>query len=255
MTKQEAYRKKLLSLEDWDAYLLTESRLPGPRANLELAQSVADEGDAARFDRYLSYGPVEAPVNSPEEFLPVCATIGLGRLIAEGHQGHLERLRLCASDPRWRVREAVAMGLQRWGEVDMDQLIAAMWDWSRGAPLEQRAVAAGLCEPKLLAKPQHAAAVLQILDQITASIEQVEDRRSPDFKTLRKGLGYCWSVAVVALPEDGKPLMEKWLRSSDKDICWMMKSNLKKNRLVRMDAEWVEKQLKSMYVQKTGESP
>jgi hypothetical protein len=48
-------------------------------------------------------------------------------------------------------------------------------------------------------------------------------------------------VAVVALPEHGKPLMEKWLALSDKDIRWLMLKNLKKDRLKRMDAEWVNK--------------
>jgi hypothetical protein len=67
----------------------------------------------------------------------------------------------------------------------------------------------------------------------------MKDRRSQDFTALRKGMGYCWSVAVVALPQEGKALMEKWLKSADKDIRWIMKENLKKNRLVRMDADWV----------------
>jgi hypothetical protein len=35
--------------------------------------------------------------------------------------------------------------------------------------------------------------------------------------------------------------MEKWLASSDKDIQWIMRENLKKARLARMDAAWVEK--------------
>ena len=78
-----------------------------------------------------------------------------------------------------------------------------------------------------------------ILDEITASISQLTDRRSDAFKTLRQGLGYCWSVATAALPEIGKPLMERWLDSPDPDIRWIMRENLKKNRLVRMDAEWV----------------
>ena len=52
---------------------------------------------------------------------------------------------------------------------------------------------------------------------------------------------YCWSVAVVALPVEGKTLMEKWLVTPDKDIRWIMQENLKKARLVRMDAAWVEK--------------
>jgi len=33
--------------------------------------------------------------------------------------------------------------------------------------------------------------------------------------------------------------MEKWLDHQDKDILWMMKENLKKNRLIKMDADWV----------------
>jgi hypothetical protein len=80
---------------------------------------------------------------------------------------------------------------------------------------------------------------LGILDQITASIKQVKDRPSQGFMALRKGLGYCWSVAVVALPEQGKLLMEKWSTDPDKDIHWIMKENLKKTRLARMDADWV----------------
>ena len=63
---------------------------------------------------------------------------------------------------------------------------------------------------------------------------------SDDFKTLRKGLGYCWSVAVAALPEEGRPMMERWLACDDKDVIWIMKQNLRKKRLARVDAAWVE---------------
>jgi hypothetical protein len=83
--------------------------------------------------------------------------------------------------------------------------------------------------------------VLRLLDKITASLRKVQDRKSEDFMTLRKGLGYCWSVAVAALPDEGKPLMDKWLADTDKDIRWIMKENLKKNRLARVDAGWVIK--------------
>ena len=42
------------------------------------------------------------------------------------------------------------MALQRWGDADMDGLLAAMTDWAAGNPWEQRAAAAALCEPRLL---------------------------------------------------------------------------------------------------------
>lgn len=241
MTKADDYRKALRTFDDWDLYLLRESGLPGPRGNIELAQAVADEGDLALFLRYLAYSADIAPVNSPYEFLAFCGVVGMGRLLAEGDATLLATLRSCASDPRWRIREAVAMALQRLGDENMGQLVAAMRDWAQGSPLEQRAAAAALCEPRLLGLEQHARATLGLLDRITANIEQIENRRVENFLALRKGLGYCWSVAVVALPAEGKTLMEKWLVTPDKDIRWIMQENLKKARLVRMDAAWVEK--------------
>ena len=241
MTKADEYRTKLRALDNWDAYLLKESGLPGPRGNIELAQAVADEGTRALFRRYLAYTADKAPVNSPYEFLAFCGVVGLGRLLAEGDRKLFKALRRYASDPRWRMREGVAMALQRLGAVDMEALTAEMHVWSGGTFLEQRAAAAAMCEPRLLKQAPHARAALQIVDQCTVSIAQADNRRDTDFLTLRQGLGYCWSVAVVALPEEGKPLMKKWLLTADKDVQWMMRENLKKTRLARMDAGWVKK--------------
>jgi hypothetical protein len=240
MSKADDYRKKLRELDSWDEYLLQESGLPGPRGNLELAQVVADEGEAELFERYLQYNADLAPTNSPYEFLAFCGVVGLGRLLAQGQTSRLDAIRHCASDPRWRMREGVAMALQRLGEADIDQLIREMQRWSTGNLLEQRAAAAALCEPRLLGQPEHARLVLDLLDKITANLLETADRKNENFLTLRKGLGYCWSVAVAASPEPGKKLMEKWLAVPDKDIRWIMQENLKKNRLVRLDADWVE---------------
>jgi len=241
--KRDGYRSRLTALTDWEPFLLEESGLPGPRANLELAQAVAEEGTQEHFMRWISIGPDAASSNSPGVFLVVCGTIGLGRLIAGGQIGLLPILRRCASDPRWRVREGVAMALQRWGDKDMDALLAEMNAWSQGNLLEQRAAAAALCEPRLLGHAGHAHAVLQLLDSITTCIQQVSQRKDDDFKVLRQGLAYCWSVAVAALPAEGKAYMEKWFANKDKDIIWIMKQNLQKNRLARMDPEWVERWL------------
>lgn len=241
MSKKDEYRAKLQALSDWDNYLLKESGLPGPRGNIELAQIAADEGNLELFLRYIGYTADRAPANSPYEFLAFCGTVGLGRLLAEGGMKQLKILRALASDPRWRIREAVAMALQRLGDVNWNQLLTAMRNWSHGTPLEQRAAACALCEPRLLGQEEHARDTLDILDRITASIEQIVDRRIEDFSSLRKGMAYCWSVAVASLPDEGKNIMEKWLISTDKDITWIMQQNLKKKRLDRMDGSWVQK--------------
>ncbi len=240
MTKAEAYREKLAALKDWEPFLLKESGLPGPRGNLELAQVVADLGTAEQFERWLALDAEHAPINSPEEFLAFCGVVGLGRLLAEGQSRRLKTLRRCASDPRWRTREGVAMALQRWGDAAPEALLQAMQAWSTGNYLEQRATAAALCEPRLLKDRAYVKGVLAILDTITASLAAAQDRKSEAFVALRKGLGYCWSVAVAASPVDGRKAMERWLASADKDVRWVMKENLKKNRLARMDAAWVK---------------
>jgi hypothetical protein len=239
--KADAYREKLKTLKGWDALLLKESGLPGPRGNLELAQAVADEGSRAQFEHFLTFTPERAPTNTPGEFVAFCGVVGLGRLAAEGDTRLMPRLRGYASDPRWRLREAVAMALQRVGDADMDRMLREAEAWSTGTWLEQRAAAAGIAEPRLLTNPKHASRALRILDTITSAIAKSGDRKSDEFKALRKGMGYCWSVVVAALPAQGKKAMEKWLASQDKDVRWIMLENLKKNRLVKMDAAWVKR--------------
>ena len=243
MSKVDSYRQQLRQVVDWDSFLLAESRLPGPRGNIELARAVAEEGDAALFRRYLHLGVERAPANTPRAFLAFCGTLGLGRLLVDGDAKALTTLRSQASDPRWRIREAVAMALQRWGEADMEALLEEMTLWSKGGPLERRAAVAALCEPRLLVEAGHVVRVLEIVDVVTASLLRERDRRSEAFRALRKGLGYCWSVAIAASPEQGMPAFERWLGCPDGDVRWVVRENLRKARLVRMDAQWVESML------------
>ena len=165
--------------------------------------------------------------------------IGLGRILADGDRSALVDLRLLASDPRWRVREAVAIALQRFGDVDFPALLAEMQRWASGSLLERRAAVAALCEPRLLSDPDRARGVLALLGRVTAELADTDERRSDAFRVLRQTLGYAWSVAIVALPEEGKALFERLLASSDRDVRWIVRENLRKRRLVRLDADWV----------------
>lgn len=246
MGKVDEYREKLRDLDSWDSYLLDESRLPGPRANLELAFAVAFEGSEEQFLRFARIGPDDGPQNTKEEFLAFCGVLGLGYLAARCNREHFEFLRKQAADPRWRIREAVALGLQKYGETAFGSLLALMDDWSTGSLLERRAVVATLCEPGLLKSLRNAEKIIDMLDRVTSSILSEEDRRSEEFRVLRKALGYGWSVAVSAHPDIGKPLMERWINSEDKDIRWIMSSNLKKNRLSKFDPVWVKSQLEAI---------
>jgi len=243
MTKIDDYRIRLQSLKQWEPFLIKESGLPGPRGNLELAQAFALEADLGQIDLLLSIPTEQAPENTPQAFLVFCGVSALGRHVAGGDPTRLAALRAYASDSRWRIREAVAMALQYLGDADVKALLREAKKWSRGNWLEKRAAAAGICEPRLLKEGASATTVLKILNAITASMVGARERTTQPFKILRQGMGYCWSVAVPTLPAAGKPLMEKWIRSTDQDIRWIMKENLKKARLARMDAAWVRSML------------
>jgi hypothetical protein len=224
-SRAETYREELRQLKDWDPYLRKHSGLPGTRANLELVAAVAEEADADRLWRLSA---------SEDEFLALCGTAGLGRIALLEPETVMSWLRELASDPRWRVREGVAMALQRLGRESMPKLLAEMKAWRHGDFFVQRAVVAGLCEPALLASNEDTVAVLEMLDQITRSAATSDDRRGDGFRILRQALGYGWSVAAAAAPRNAQPYLEKWLRSSDKDVAWIMKSNLSKARMAEL---------------------
>jgi hypothetical protein len=228
----EQYRAELRRLTDWEPFLKKNSGLPGPRANLELVEAVGEEADAERLWRLSA---------SSDEFLTLCGTAGLGHLAVSDPVAVMSWLQELAGDPRWRVREGVAIALQHLGRHSMPRLLAEMEKWATQGPYQQRAAAAGLCEPSLLKEPEHVVRVLKVLDRITKSLAATSARKGEDFRVLRQTLAYSWSVAAAALPESGRPFMEKWLRSPDKDVAWVMQGNLTKARIAGLGPAWVAK--------------
>jgi hypothetical protein len=245
MSKIAEYREALNASHDWLPYLLANSGLPGPRGNLELAQAVAELATRPQLDALLKLDQSHPPENTPETFVVFCAIKGLGKFASEDLVVR-KLLRAYARDPRWRIREAVAMSLQLWGLADIQGVIGELRGWIQSDPLEMRAVAAGLCEPALLREPGIAIETLNLLDDITRTIPTLPGHSSEAFRTLRQGLAYCWSVAVAAYPAHGKPLMEKWIEFQEKDIQWIMAENLKKNRLLKMDPAWAQRNLQKI---------
>jgi hypothetical protein len=86
---------------------------------------------------------------------------------------------------------------------------------------------------------QAAAWAVMAVDRVTESVA-AKERRSDEFRTLRQALGYCWSVVVVADPELGKSRFQRWASSADPDARWIVKENLKKTRLLRLDRPWAD---------------
>jgi hypothetical protein len=217
------------------ALLRAHSGLPGPRANLALLDAAADLADPGFVDALLATG---------DEYLTACGAAGLGELIAAGADaGREARLHELARDERWRIREGVAMALQRLGDADLrdggDRLATVTDRWSvEPDPLVLRAVIAGVCEPRLLRDPDAAAAAVEHCRRATDVLlaQPAVRRRESTWRTLRQALGYCWSVAVAADPGAGLPIFVDLAgrAATDADLAWIVRSNQGKARLAKL---------------------
>jgi hypothetical protein len=255
MGKKESYKEQLPSLldeslrtgvaENLMAFLTSNSNLPGPRGNLELADAFAEvvggyEGDCEKLwdlcMRLSRFSLVEAPVNNPHEFLVFCGARGIGALGVSPRffQEALSRLKELASDARWRTREGVAMALQSMIAEQPQETLKELSRWVEGEDwLVMRAVAAGVAEPALLKDEATAYEAFELHKQILSRITAAGERKSREFKTLRQGLGYSLSVVVREVPKEGFEYMRQLVSQKDADVLWIVKENLKKNRLLK----------------------
>ena len=255
MSKKDQYIQDLnvifeRFIEDQDPqeltdFLLSNSNLPGRRANLELAGAFGEvvEHYTARdkgglWQLCLSFSQITAevaPVGVPQEFIPFCGAIGTGALGSRApafYEASLKELRRLANDPRWRMREAVCFGLQRLLTKRCGDTLGKLDEWAAGGSLlEMRAAAAAVAEPTLLADYGTALDALHIHQLIFDRMPGIQDRKSEDFRILRKALGYTVSVVVSALPDEGFAFMHRLIDSQDADVFWIVKQNLKKKRL------------------------
>lgn len=222
--------------------LAADSRLPGPRANLELAHRVADlaqgtppgrRADALRILRgWLGDGP-DLP-EAHREYLAAVAALSAGAILAAAPDpGALALLDAATGDPRWRVRELAATGLQRVLAADWDRGMREAHDWLLAGPLPVRAAVAAVAEPALLRDPRHAAEATAVVERAADALLAVpaSARRDPDVRVLRKALGYAVSVVAAADPDAGVPLLERLAASTDADARWVARENLSKARL------------------------
>lgn len=223
--------------------LKKESRLPGPRANLELLQQFVAEATQEQVDLCLDTLQTPIPVDDPLEFVAMCGVAASGKWLAKGFDSYESVIRRAAGHSSWRVREAAVLALQELGLVNPTQLLERVEAWGKTTWLEKRCLAVALCDSRLLEKAEFARSVLSVLDEIIVDFETERNIKSEDYKYLKKGLGQCLSLAVVALPSEGKEYFENWTRTPGGEMRWVLNENLKLSRLRRMDADWVDQQI------------
>jgi hypothetical protein len=229
------WREGLLAAPDREGYLLANSHLPGPRGNLELIDAA---GDVLGLDEALGYAllaPEDTPPETGREFLPCCGIVAIGRLVSEGRDevSLVAVLRAAANDPRWRVREAVAIALQRWGDIDLAAMHQVAASWVGGTLFEARAAVAAVCEPRLLRDRAAVDRATAILAGATRALVLTDRPRGEPGRVLGAALGYGWSVAIAADTSVALPPFERWVSTDDPDVRRMMRENLAKARFAK----------------------
>ena len=230
-------------------YLRDQSRLPGPRANLELVDDVSDlfaelvkeQPDKVRslLNYFISDDYKKVVSNTPAEFVVLSGVVAFGACAAALPKWRSEVFELLdqfASSTCWRVRQGVERAFQR-------LLIAAPQETinylaimaARGNYYQQRASIAAIAEPSLLFSSETQQAGLSILTIILERLHSAPafDRKREDFRVLRQTLGYAVSVITAAAPERGFALMRTCATWGDTDIVWILRENLKKKRLAK----------------------
>jgi hypothetical protein len=74
---------------------------------------------------------------------------------------------------------------------------------------------------------------LDLHRKIISWIASAGQREGAEFRALRQTLGYSLSVVVKELPKEGFGYLRQIARGSDPDLKWIVKENLKKDRLVK----------------------
>lgn len=255
ITKINILLSENINYKDIEEILCDYSNLPGPRGNLTLAYKFADyfkrEDISDEFVNILfewaELSLEDAPINTPQEYLPYCAVVALGTHYKFAKNETKERistqLRISANDKRWRTREGVAMGLQQLAEIDFNPVRVLFSIWMKDANyLEKRAIIATLAHPPILKDYDIARYSLDISDRILNDVFEmdIKDTKEEEFKVLSKGLQYAISVFVAHMPDDGFELLMKFAGMKNKELKKIIKSNLGKARIAKKFPEKVQ---------------
>jgi hypothetical protein len=228
-----------------EEYLMNESGLPSPRANLELAQAFgrvieelyedASDRITSIIDQWIDLSKSEAPTGNPREFLVFCGVIGLGAIAAlqRDQLGNiLIRLREKSNDGRWRVREAVCFALQRLLYRYGVPFSHYLEQWAQtGTPYELRAAAVSVADPSLLENTDFAFKALYVHRLVFSRFRNYETVSREARRVFVQGISFSLSVVITALPEAGFDFLADLAHINNKDIQKILKTNLAKDSL------------------------
>ena len=224
------------------------SGLPGPRANMVLANAFASDLAARKKKgaNNLAFtmavlSPDEAPGATELEFLPTCGVLAVGACAALDESVRKKAIALLhdsAEDPRYRVREVVPQALARIGAKAGDDLVAGLASWMDGY-FQAAAVILALEIPEMLAATKDGEAVLARLQEALDLAHNAPRAaaRYPGHKALMEALGKAPAGIALKYGVATLDLLCRWAQNQRPEVRAIVEQNLKDKRLVRLDKE------------------
>src|SRR5437763_2444220 len=177
-------------------YLREHSGLPGPHANINLANdvssllaaSIPQHADNVRsLLHYLTNNESKAVVgNTPAGFVVLCGVLAFGfcaAVCSEWRDEAFTHLEYHASSPFWKVCDFVAMAYQRLLQADAHTTLAHLMELARsGNYLQQRAAVTTLAEPQLFYSADLVVPALEVQRIVLSYVRAVpvRERRRED---------------------------------------------------------------------------
>lgn len=236
-------------------YLREHSGLPGPHANINLANDVSSllaasipqhpEKVRAILNYWMSNESKTMVSNTPAGFVALCGVLASGFCAAacpEWQDEAFAHLKQYASSPFWKVCDFVAMAYQRLLQADARTTLLQLMELAQsGNYLQQRAAVTTLAEPQLFYSTDLVGPALEVQRVVLASVRTVPawERRREDFRILRRALGHTVSVVTAAAPAEGFALLAECATWNDADINWVLRENLRKKRLAKFIRDFV----------------
>ena len=230
-------------------YLRENSRLPGARANMELANdvsyllaaSVSRHPDSVRSltDYFANVDSQTVVSNTPAEFVIICGLVASGACAALQRDWQPETFELLsryACSSHWRIRRGVSTAYQHLLASAPDETGEhLMYLASEGNYWQQCAAITTIAEEALLFMPDVLATALQLQHIILERLHNapIGARKGEDFRTLKRTLGFTLSVITASAPQQGFALMRECATWNDSDIRWILRENLNKKRLAK----------------------